>query len=376
MKNFYLLLCLFCNYSLAQIIKPEPGLYKPGFVSVTRFDISRPAIKEQPVKDKGRIIQINIWYPSQADTKQMCFKDYVGLAGKELDTSAADFMQQGIDKYFAWPQSLKADKNSFINFLNEAKPMTAFRDAVPLEGKFPLVLLVHGFAADHAYMAEFLAGYGYVVMQVPVKGTAEYDLDYEGKGLETQVLDYEFALAILQNEFSFYTDEKAVAGFSFGGRSAVALALRHKDVNCIISLDGGIGSVFGAALLQKQSYYNTGDIRQPILHFYNPRDQYADLRWFNTIDSSTRFLAAMKHMEHGYFTSFGLLNKIVPRLMGPDAPDPGNGYETVILLTKQFLDASFKNDVILNKDFFYDQQQAFAWIKECIETTLVKEAGT
>ena len=88
MKNLYLLLCFFCNYSFAQITKLEPSLYKPGFISLTRFDASRPAIKEQPVKDKGRIIQINIWYPSAANTKQLCFKDYVNLVSKELDSSS------------------------------------------------------------------------------------------------------------------------------------------------------------------------------------------------------------------------------------------------------------------------------------------------
>ena len=43
-------------------------------------------------------------------------------------------------------------------------------------------------------------------------------------------------------------------------------------------------------------------------------------------------------MQHGHFTSFGLLNKIIPGIMGKAVADPGNGYEAIMLLTKEFLD--------------------------------------
>ena len=220
----------------------------------------------------GRIIQVNIWYPSAAGTRRMHFADYVGLVGKELDNSSRNknWKQKGIDKYFEWPASAGADKNKFTAFLDKKTPMMAYSDAKWLKQKYPLVMLVHGFAADHAYLAEYLASNGYVVMHVPVKGTTQYELDYEGLGLDSQVKDYEFALKVLRKEFPLIKDVAATIGFSFGGQSAVALAIRNKSVNAVISYDGGIGSFFGAQLLSNQAYYRELDVMAPILHLYNP----------------------------------------------------------------------------------------------------------
>ena len=350
---------------------------KPGFISITRFDASRPAVKEQAQTGKGRIIQINIWYPSEANTRRTHFLDYVELIGKELDASDANknSREKGIDKYFEWPSSAGADKNQFKRFLEEKTAMFAYKNAKWIKQKFPLVMLVHGFAADYAYMAEWLASYGNVVMQLPVKGSTQYELDYEGKGLETQVLDYEFALSVLQKEFPYLSGETAVAGFSFGGQSAVALAMRNKSIKAVVSLDGGIGSVFGAQLLSNQNYYREQDIIAPILHLYNPNDPYTDLTWFKSIPYSERFLAAIKNMQHGHFTSFGLLNKLMPGIMGKEAADPGNGYETVMLLTKEFFDQSLNRSLSASVNFFEQQKKTNAWIEECIDGTTIKALG-
>ena len=304
----------------------------------------------------------------------MHFADYAGLAGKELDTSLANknAEQKGIDKYFEWPASLGADKKKFKAFLDTRIPMQAYQNVKWLKQKYQLVMLVHGFAADHAYLAEYLAGYGYIVIQVPVKGTTHYELDYEEKGLESQVKDYEFALKILQQEFLFLGEKAAVVGFSFGGQSAVALALKNKYVKAIISLDGGIGSAFGPQLLSKQNYYHSQLITAPILHLYNPRDSHTNLTWFDRISNSNRFLGAMKIMEHGHFTSFGLLNNIVPGIMGNTGADPGNAYEAVMLLTKEFLDKFLKNKIADSGNFFDTQKTDYSWIKDCIVQTEIK----
>jgi len=347
-------------------------------MSTTRYDTSRPPVKEQPSGDKGRIIQVNIWYPSDADTKRMHFADYVGLVGKELDNSSTNtnWKQKGIDKYFEWPASAGADKNKFIAFLEKKAPMLAYRDANRLKQKYPLVMLVHGFAADHAYLAEYLASNGYVVLHVPVKGTTQYELDYEGLGLDSQVKDYEFGLNVVRKEFPLIKDVTATIGFSFGGQSAVALAIKNKSVNAVISYDGGIGSFFGAQLLSNQAYYRELDVMAPILHLYNPADPYTDLTWFNSIRHADRFLAGMKNMQHGHFTSFGLLNNKIPGLMGKEAADPGLAYESIMLLTKEFLQSALKEKATGSSEFFQKQKAVYSWIKDCIEKTEVKPAGS
>lgn len=376
MKNILLALLFITNFSQAQITTPKPGSLQPGFISVTRFDLSRTAVKEQPATVKGRILQINIWYPCLSSAKRMSFKDYVGLAGKELDTTSSfNWKQAGINKYFEWPASAGADKNKFINFLESGQPMLASLNAKWTGKKYPLVILVHGFAADYAYLAEYLASYGYVVMQVPVKGSTQYELDYEGHGLESQVKDYEFALKILKKEFPWFTNKTAVIGFSFGAQSAVALAIRNK-ANAVVSFDGGIGSAFGAGLLRRQSYYKDSLVTMPLLHLYNPADTYTDLSWFNTITRTTRLLAPVKNMQHGFFTSFGLINKVVPGIIGKDAGDPGRNYEAVMFLTKEFLNNVLKNKAAPLESFFSKQRKAAPWIDSSIGTTVLLPEGS
>jgi dienelactone hydrolase len=345
--------------------------------TITRYDRSRTAVAEQNDKTKGRIIQLNIWYPSDAKSRRTNFSDYVELIGKELDDSPAnkEYKQKGIDKYFEWPASAGANKKQFTDFLDKRIPMLAHKNAKWIKQKFPLVMLVHGFAADYAYLAEYIASQGFVVLHVPVKGTTKYELDYEGLGLQTQVTDYEFAISVLQKEFSFVAESAAAVGFSFGGQSAVALALRNPSVKAVVSLDGGIGSFFGAQLLSNQSYYLEKNIKAPILHLYNPTDPYTDLAWFRSIPYSERFLAAMKNMQHGHFTSFGLLNKIVPGIMGKDVVDPGNGYETVMLLTKEFIHQSLHDNLSTASGFFDQQKKNHTWIKGCLASIEIKAPG-
>ncbi|HTF30179.1 MAG TPA: dienelactone hydrolase family protein, partial [Flavitalea sp.] len=341
---------------------------KSGFISIMRFDGSRAVIQEQKEKNLGRIMQINLWYPSEDDGIKMTFGDYVALAGLELDSSRANnWHETGITRYFAWPESAKADKKNFLDFLDKKTPMNAVKSARLSRKKYPLVMLVHGFAADYAYLAEHLAAHGFVVMHVPVKGTTKYELDYQDKGLESQVRDYEFGLKILKEEFPVITEEIAVTGFSFGGQSAMALAIRNREVRAVVSLDGGIGSAFGAQLLQSQGFYDPKKIKQPVLHLYNPRDTYTDLSWLKSIPGTNKFLVAMKNMDHGHFTSFGILNKVLPGIMGKDAPDPGRGYEGVILITKLFLENTLKEKITPGDDFIPATVKRYPWLKGVIE---------
>ena len=62
--------------------------------------------------------------------------------------------------------------------------------------------------------------------------------------------------------------------------------------------------------------------------------------------------------------------------MGKEAADPGNGYETVMLLTKEFLYQSFNNNLSAVSNFFDQQKKAHARIEDCIDTTAIKTLGT
>ncbi len=333
-RSLLFLLSILCSTN-AEAQRCGRGPHGVGFTSLTRFDDSRPAVKEQLQQNAGRIIPVNLWYPAARGGRKMCFSDYVTLAGLELDsTRNGNTKSLGIQRYYSWPQYMKADSLAFVNYLSQCSRMMAVNGTPKKLQDYPVVLLVHGSAADHAWMAENLASHGFIVVHVPVKGSKTYELDYADKGLENQVLDYEFALKTVMREFAVKSEPMAAIGFSFGGQSAVALALRNRSIRKVVSLDGGIGSTFGAQLLKAQSYYDEANL-PTILHLYNNRDKDADVGWLKTLPKTTT--VALPNMEHGYFTSFGKIRNHLPDIMGKDAPDPGGGYEMVICRTTEFL---------------------------------------
>ena len=378
MKAISILLLLFTGVTAgAQTKRLLYGVHKVGFGYTVLFDNSRPAIQEQLSSKNGRIIVVNMWYPARSvKGAPNTFADYVHLAGRELTDTVTNgsWQHKGVNKYFEWPASAGADKNAFSAFLVQKTPMRAYRHASFSATDHPVILLVHGFAADYAYLAEYLASHGAVVMHVPTKGTLRYELDYAEKGLESQVRDYEFALAFLTKRYSLRANTVAAVGFSFGGQSAVALAMRNHNIRAVVSLDGGIGSDFGGTLLSRQTFYDSTRITAPILHLYNPKDPYTYLTWLNRYTQTFRCYIAFNHVEHGYFTSAGLLRRQLPDIMGKTAPDPGDAYEALMLLTNEFIQTQFKQASWDNR--LDHLKKRFPWMSRPIARIEIRKAAT
>ncbi|MBK7872234.1 MAG: dienelactone hydrolase family protein [Saprospiraceae bacterium] len=367
-KVVFLLLLAACAQAQTPFIQELAfGKYPVGFQTFFEYDNTRPAVQEQKVKDKGRLLQINVWYPASKKGKEtMRFKDYVHLVGKELDADNPSYKQDGIAKYFAWPVSAGTSQSDIDAFLNQNISLSAVRGSSIANGPFPVVMLVHGFAVDYAFLGEYLASMGFIAVHVPVKGTTTYELDYglQDKGLETQVLDYEYAIKIVAQKFKqAQTAETGVIAFSFGGQSALGMAIRNSNIKAVVSLDGGIGSDFGGVLLSKQAFYDVNKINAPILHLYNPNDPYTDLKWLNTYKSSKRTLVALKSVAHGHFTSFGLLDNQIPYVIGKNEPRPGKAYEAIMLYTQTFLDKHLNN-----KPSDLATLRHKKWVTDCIQS--------
>jgi hypothetical protein len=115
----------------------------------------------------------------------------------------------------------------------------------------------------------------------------------------------------------------------------------RKKVNCIVSLDGGIGSAFGAGLLQSDKNYDLKNIVTPLLHLYNPYDTYTDLTFIRRYKYADRKLIGMKNMEHAHFWSWGILDRYIPDVINKTRP--GNSYEAVLQATLNFIDRHSKD---------------------------------
>src|SRR5687767_12097088 len=72
----------------------QRGGYNVGFTTLWKYDLSRNPLQEQknlPVEQqKGRPVQINIWYPTNQRLKKLNFLHYLNLTAREVDFKQAN----------------------------------------------------------------------------------------------------------------------------------------------------------------------------------------------------------------------------------------------------------------------------------------------
>ena len=331
----------------------QKGKYAVGFRTYFAYDTARPAIMEQTEKSKGRAMQINVWYPAKSTkTQPLNFNEYVQLSGKEINPQNPDG-QTPLADHFDWTLKEGAKNEDIKEFKTSGVTMWARREAAAANTHAPVVLLMHGKAADFAFLGEFLASHGFVAIHTPYKGYAQAELDVKLLGMDTQVTDYEFAVSHLKTKIKADFSKTAVLGVSFGGQSAVAYTFRN-PVQAVVSFDGGIGSQWGASLLTQTKAYQLKNIKTPLLHLFNPRDPYTHLAAIKKYSYCDRTLIGIKNMEHAHFWAWGALDKWIPNALG--ATRPGQTYEAVLQMTLDFLNKHQKGIVANSWP---------AWVKSC-----------
>ncbi|MFN8344085.1 MAG: dienelactone hydrolase family protein [Spirosomataceae bacterium] len=366
MKKSLFLILLLSGFAQAQMpfSALKKGNHEVGFRTFSVYDSARPAVMEQTEKSKGRVLQLNVWYPARkTKAKPLNFNDYVQLSGKEINPQSPN-NQTSLNDYFDWTMKEGAKNEDIKKFKATGIKMWASQEAVPAVINAPVVLLMHGKAADFAFLGEFLASHGFVAIHTPYKGYAQAELDVSLLGMDTQVTDYEFAVATLKTKVNADFSKISVLGVSFGGQSAVAYTFRN-PVQAVVSFDGGIGSQWGAALLTQTKDYQLKNIKTPLLHLFNPRDQYTHLSAIRKYSYCDRTLIGMKNREHAHFWAWGVLDKFIPNALG--AARPGQSYEAVLQMTLDFLNKYQKG---------LPSATALAWVNACRSSAEEMKVGS
>jgi dienelactone hydrolase len=302
----------------------------------------------------------------------MRYTRYVSLSNLPDGTHAWPTLQKAINTYLKEPIAEGADSSAWKQFFVSAPPMKAYVNAPMQQTDFPLVFLMHGNTADYSLMGEYLASKGMVVVQVAVKGYAQSDLEVNAIGLETEIRDYEFVLQFLQQKFGYVPTKAAAIGMSFGGQSALGMAIRNPLIKCVISLDGGIGSSFGGQLLAGSHFYKPEFITMPILHLYNPDDPGGSLSWFDEYKYADRFLISWKNMMHAYFLSYGHLSNSINKIRGKDSPVAGVAYEAILAYTATFIEEAMSGNFHAEKIQTFPDQNV--WLKQSLDKSIYKKA--
>jgi len=317
-----------------------------GFEVLERRDPARP-LKDSAA---GRPLQISLWYPADSgasamDAPRMRYRDYLllGLSETSFAPPTPGAAERMLGEYRRFLQSTGIEPAETEALLDT--PLQARRNARAARGAFPLVLLAPGNAQsadDMAALAERLAANGFLVASVPsptrLSGPMASEADIPAKADE-QATDLAFARHALAGRAR--RGRYAVAGHSFGARSALLLAMRDPNVAAVVSLDGGIGSKTGAGTLEKARGFSSERMRAPLLHFYEELDpeMAPDFALIRSLSRSERWIVKADGMHHVHFTSVGSLIASSPGLSRATAASPATGrsYDAVAETTLSFL---------------------------------------
>lgn len=323
------------------------GNYYVGFKVFSLYDSTRTINNQKSL----RPIQISVWFPAQVseEPQKLRYKDYFVLSATEIDFEVSDALKDS---------SISAYKNLLLqNGVNEdafenwfSSQMIAYRNAIPIEKKFPLIVVAQGnyHSAHHqAFLCEFLASNGYVVVTTPSQTRISGLMTDNSQAVESaeyQVRDMEFAINSLRNFNNIDFNNITLLGHSFGGRSILLLQMKNENVKCLVSLDGGLGLNTAIDDIKKSPEFNSEKMNVPLLHIYEDNEEFInpDFTLIDSFDHSEIFLIKIDDMHHFYFSSLGLVSGTIEGFT-PASENLTIKYKLVCELTRNFLNAVFEH---------------------------------
>lgn len=172
------------------------GVRQIELVNSDQIDVLRVGAGALPRYD--RALTVEVWYPAAAGTV---------VAGTVAGTSYDTILRDGVRRI--------------------ALHGSACRDAEPLAGRFPLVLISHGYPGNRflmSHLGENLASKGYVVASVDHRDSGYADKVLFGSTMINRPLDQAFVIASLRGSAPWagmLTAEAAIVGYSMGGYGAL-----------------------------------------------------------------------------------------------------------------------------------------------------------
>ena len=293
----------------------------------------------EETETRRRPIQVSMWYPSrqQEGDQPMPYIEYLGLSIGRDDfegVSNDDRMETSrriaarrIEKYGARiaPEDwLELQTGAVLN-------------APPAEGSFPLVLYAPGFsqpAFDNSLVCEILASHGYVVLSAPSAGHSSQAMTEDLIGIEAQVRDLEYLVALAHDLPFCDTDRIGSFGWSWGGISVVLQQMRNSYIDAVISYDGSLE--WNPDLVQKATHFDATRMTVPYLYACQAGMDDKELPFFDALEDRNALLLRFHELTHGEFGSYrALLQNGFPEAFEYDT----RSYEALCTYTLQFFDA-------------------------------------
>lgn len=254
---------------------------------------------------RPRKIPIHIWYPALKENKALIpFTTYIKYETGYKPDSIAVFLRRLIYQY------VEQDKISEVVKKLMSLTSNSYYDAIPLKGKFPIILLGNAIDAPglmYTVLAEFLAANGFVVVAYPsVQEDASINVSYTERELFSQVSDLEFVLSDIAKMPFIDIKKLGLINWSFGGITHMLYQMKYKAARMIISMDGATQYQYGYDLIKRTEFFKDEPDNTPFLDiraegptpFNVPRSNYI----YESILTNKQKLV-FDNLNHSHMTS-------------------------------------------------------------------------
>lgn len=335
----------------------SPGAYEVGFRVSTFFDTTR---QEATLSEKGRPVEIMIWYPTKLSAKspRLTLKDYLLLVPELKRDGSPTHIRKWLSGAISG-DTLGVSSDTLDRMI--ATKMQAMPDAPIADEKFPFILwtMRHNTMVAQSTLCEYLASHGYVVGYARYGGerlplpwqmqTATEKLDV----FNTHLDDLNFALQCMANEPDVIPNSAAVITWSYAAEFAPVMQLNNAGIELVIGLSSNPLSSFGlyqgnaAGVHLKPERLSVPYVvmSEEIGFDGNKRSAPVIL---DQLPADAHYLS-FRDLAHG---NFNMLEGMLPALFGvskvqswSNAGDAAQlGYEAISRYTLCFLDLYLKKD--------------------------------
>ncbi len=305
----------------------EPGPHGVGYMAVEHYDYARSF---QPKRDyfgeiipgeRGRPIQICVWYPAvpEADVPCVVMSDYAFTPPDDMRQYAflAGIQNREVALLHA---ILNNNQTAVLEVLGT--DMKAVKDADPVEGKFPLLVYHSDFnrgIAENAVLFEYLASHGFVVASSHSFGPSAVTTEPTGAALETMVGDMEFVIAALRGVEFVDADRLGVFGYRAGGLAALLLAMRNYNVDAVLGLETVSADQEVLDLAAANPFYSVTRMTVPLFQAYTVTEDGRGRTLMESFRYAPGYALAFESVPAMAFTTYN----VITGLFGEPAPDGG-----------------------------------------------------
>lgn len=355
-----LLVVSFYNCAMAQIEimeKFDLGEYNVGFKKETLTDYSRAYGEDY------RSIQLFIWYPAEENSiTTLQYGEYFllgDLKGQSLELDTPNktriidsLLQQEIEE-------LNSHQKSDVQLSKYKELKTiAQKGATVSQKSFPLLLFAPGGNTSghfHSVISEYLASHGYIVVSFPSLSNADsLRWPFDQTGLNLHMDDMAFAINHVKRTMNQVNiDKTGLISWSVGGVSQGIYSMKNPSVDLFISLDSGLGRVYGVEMLKESPYFNFSNFSIPYLHMTGKQPEIYQVErsseFYDSIASLEKYSLVIEPFAHQHFAApLG----IIPALASEREDEAIiNAYIDMCRLSLVFINAYLKDESGAKKEW-------------------------